>query len=108
MDTAEADVGRHEGHTADAVSVAELVERAAREGQALYLNWPAEAAEEDGLAAVHHGGWPTAVLPRVRVELDGLPRRRGDLDIPPPDEPVNVQRDPEVLRRVRDGLRGLG
>jgi hypothetical protein len=108
MDTAEPDAGRHKGHTSDAVSVAELVERAAREGRALYLNWPPDAAEEDGLAAMRHGEWPTAVLPRVGDELGGLPRRRGDRDIPPPTEPVRIERDPEVLRRVRDGLRGLG
>jgi hypothetical protein len=107
MNTAEADVGRHEGHTAGAVSVAEMVERAARAGQALCLNWPAEEAEEDGPTAVHHGEWPTAVLPQVKSDQADVLLRRGDVNIPSPDEPVHVQRDPEVLRRVRDGLRGL-
>ncbi|MCP2257232.1 hypothetical protein LX15_000917 [Streptoalloteichus tenebrarius] len=49
-----ADIGRHDGHHDNAVTVAELLARTAAEGRALRLNWPATATDPHGVATVDH------------------------------------------------------
>ncbi|GAA4411617.1 hypothetical protein ACFQV2_06015 [Actinokineospora soli] len=69
---AQAAVSKHEGgEHGHVLTVAVLLERAARSGRALRLNWSVDDTEPHGLAAVQPGDdWPTGVLPRVHCEGD--------------------------------------
>lgn len=108
----------HHGHDPQSVTVAELVERQAKAGHPLRLNW---RDADTGAGRREEDVWPTGVLPRivdgmvrqaggVNVEATagsavGLPKRRRDAVLPEPGEPVWVQHDPELLGRVLERLR---
>ncbi|CRK57049.1 hypothetical protein [Alloactinosynnema sp. L-07] len=108
-------MGRHDGHSDEAVSVADLLIRAAEQGRALRLNWSADDTDPRGLATTTDDDWPTGVLPRIEDDMPDpsttsavaeLPRREPG-SIPEPLRPVPIQADPDLLDRVMRGLRRL-
>jgi hypothetical protein len=114
-------MGKHDGNHGQAIAVAELLERAARDGQPLRLNWSEDDTDPYGLVVARDGDdWPTGVLPRTTDDLlDTLEQKLtadsvGELPqrelrhIPAPCRPLWIQRDEELLTRVLGGLRRLG
>ncbi|ALG06357.1 hypothetical protein [Kibdelosporangium phytohabitans] len=108
-------MGRHDGHHDEAIAATELLARAAEEGCALHLNWSTRDTDPRGLAAIDTD-WPTGVLPRIDNAMPDPHTtdtaatevlRRTPRSIPKPLRPVRIERDPDLLKRVRDGLRRL-
>ncbi|RLK54454.1 methyltransferase, FxLD system [Actinokineospora cianjurensis] len=69
-------MGRHDGHSDEAVSVADLLIRAAEQGRALRLNWSVNDTDPHGLATPTADDWPTGVLPRIEDDMPD-PRTTG-------------------------------
>lgn len=112
------DMSKHDGQHGHSIAAAELLERAAREGRALRLNWSDNDTDPHGLVAIPDGDdWPTGVLPRMtdglldileqKLTADSvaeLPQREAHA-LPALLEPVYVDPGDELLTRVLDGLR---
>ena len=64
------DTGKHHVTHRDAVTVADLLERAVQDGDALRLNWPEEGPDVDipRIRPYVAREWPTGMLPRVTDE----------------------------------------
>lgn len=64
------DMGRHDGHGNEAVSVAELLQREAASGSPLRLNWPTQCLDsQGGVRNWDEDEWPTGELPAMTDEL---------------------------------------
>ncbi len=113
-------MGKHDEDHDQAVTVAELLKRAAEEGEPLRLNWSTADTTPHGLAAVpEDADWPTGVLPRVEDNMpdaqttapehdtgNKLPKRVPGT-IPEPFSPAYGSEDTAMMERVLRGLRGL-
>lgn len=64
-------VGKHDGHSPEAVTVPELLERAITRGEPLRLAWPEDDADDvpQLMRAFVPDEYPTGVLPRVLVDV---------------------------------------
>ncbi|MDQ3577705.1 MAG: hypothetical protein M3443_08925 [Actinomycetota bacterium] len=114
------EMGKHDEDHDQAVTVAELLERAAEEGEPLRLNWSTADTDPYGLVAPPDtDDWPTGVLPRVEDTMpdaqttapeadtgSDLPKRV-PRNIPEPFCPAYGSEDTAMMERILRGLRGL-
>jgi len=120
------EMGKHDEDHDQAVTVAELLKRAAEEGEPLRLNWSTADTTPHGLAAVpEDADWPTGVLLRVEDNMpdaqttapehdtgSSLPKplplpKRVPGPIPEPSSPAYGSEDTAMMERVLRELRGL-
>ncbi len=121
-------MGKHDEDHDQAVTMAELLERTAEEGEPLRLNWSPADTDPHGLAAVLKAAdWPTGVLLRVEDNMpdaqttapehdtgSSLPKplplplpKRVPGPIPEPSSPAYGSEDTAMMERVLRELRGL-